>query len=90
MNDGGDIVDRTMFTLQIAFVGKNDCAEDGFFLPEKDGFHPECGKVRKCGQFHDILRNFMLHHFNVALADYFFKSVFASGGRRGRFQKTVY
>ena len=52
MDDSGDIVDRAMLAMQIAFVGDDHRAEDGGFLTEQDRLKPKACEMKKRRNFH--------------------------------------
>ena len=47
MDDGGDIINRTMFAVQIAFICHNNCSEDRILLAKQDRFYSESRKMQE-------------------------------------------
>lgn len=47
MENRCNVIDRTMFALQIALIGNDDRSQDGILFPEKDGFYAKSGKMEK-------------------------------------------
>jgi len=45
VDDRRYVIYRTVFTVQIAFVGYNDCTENWALVPEKNALYPKTCKI---------------------------------------------
>lgn len=52
MHNGGDVIDGTMLTLQVAFVCYNDRSQDRLLLAEQNSFDTETCKMQKGRKLH--------------------------------------